>query len=1124
MGLKKGIMAKIWQIKDKYGKIGYENKDTNEVIFPPQFDGGMYSFGSDSFSGVPYASVLLNSKCGIINEVGDIVVPIEFEEAYYLFGDLFAVRKKTDIGDWVFGVINVAGEYVIPFEYKLIEKGNGFIKCYKNASSMKVYNIWEEDQITYEGRIYNYKNLQGLFWLNSEGNVVYEGNVVENVHNILIIEHFGKLGVINQFSNIMLDTKYDEIHCPCLNRFIVRQNISENEWLFGVLDENQNYIVDCGYKYIESENGSFYQCYKEADSKFLTYKSVNNNYEYSNLNEEIWLNTNGEKIISGEATILSNEFLCVEKNGKQGVYNQKGKRIVNYIYDEIQEVDGKLAVTKDGKVGILGENGEIIIDTSYKRIECVHIASISDGLTYGAYSSEHPFDSSSEKSIFYKREIKKGWRLDVNKNFFFETDMVFILENDVYSELFTMEDGILPNSRFDSISTLNDIDFAVRNKGKWGVYCTNIKQVLIPCEYDRVIYEGKRTVLLNKNGLWGAKSLTLHSSNIFSSVMHADIPLKFHEIKILDTLEMFYSVKCEEKNIIGEISCYYTIVNGRGEEAFEMHCLHGQSHFSFYSLERVLSFNGEKYGFVNMYSGYISIPFKYDQVQKRNDGMFDVCINGAWGVLDINGKEIVQVKYSEKIPEKYNRLIIKEKTTSCFGIIDETGKEYVPTIYEHLMFSSDSNIIFFGYRGYERDESNFFSDEISSAIWGCLDNQGKCIIEAQYDCFKIQGNFILGGRNGYMLGEGQHEYGYYESEYSGIYDLYDFFGKLIIGGFTSFDYNDERGLFMFQFGGHWKQDCENYDEWGNAIYHYSYHFEKGNSRWLVLDKNLCSIVKTNNGQKHQFSKGFIGTITPKKENDRVVNYWNMPLELFSVNKPYFSHNLMICRDDDSVWSVRVTDGKASSKHDNIQVIDDDIFFFCDTYYFDNGEANKGIGIAKLFDDNQESILLTPINEDTCISICILTYPVSGYVFSVSEIDKSNYMVKLHNITTPNNPIIAIESINHRDLVDRIMEGCFLITVDEESEGYSSIMLPKIDIFNETFRSLVSKKEIVNKSLQPNHNYWFTNGLYLCEQSECDSDDYNSNYDYMSDTWDAMTDGMYGDMPNGFNGDFDFLGR
>ena len=32
-----------------------------------------------------------------------------------------------------------------------------------------------------------------------------------------------------------------------------------------------------------------------------------------------------------------------------------------------------------------------------------------------------------------------------------------------------------------------------------------------------------------------------------------------------------------------------------------------------------------------------------------------------------------------------------------------------------------------------------------------------------------------------------------------------------------------------------------------------------------------------------------------------------------------------------------------------------------------------------------------------------------------------------------------------------------------------------------------------------------------------------DYDYMADTWDAMTDGMYGDMPEGFDGDFDFLG-
>lgn len=36
-------------------------------------------------------------------------------------------------------------------------------------------------------------------------------------------------------------------------------------------------------------------------------------------------------------------------------------------------------------------------------------------------------------------------------------------------------------------------------------------------------------------------------------------------------------------------------------------------------------------------------------------------------------------------------------------------------------------------------------------------------------------------------------------------------------------------------------------------------------------------------------------------------------------------------------------------------------------------------------------------------------------------------------------------------------------------------------------------------------------------------DYYDEPDYMRDSWDAMTDGMYGDMPDGFDGDYGFLG-
>ena len=35
--------------------------------------------------------------------------------------------------------------------------------------------------------------------------------------------------------------------------------------------------------------------------------------------------------------------------------------------------------------------------------------------------------------------------------------------------------------------------------------------------------------------------------------------------------------------------------------------------------------------------------------------------------------------------------------------------------------------------------------------------------------------------------------------------------------------------------------------------------------------------------------------------------------------------------------------------------------------------------------------------------------------------------------------------------------------------------------------------------------------------------YEDDFDYEKETWDAMTDGMYGDMPEGFDGDYNWLG-
>ena len=40
---------------------------------------------------------------------------------------------------------------------------------------------------------------------------------------------------------------------------------------------------------------------------------------------------------------------------------------------------------------------------------------------------------------------------------------------------------------------------------------------------------------------------------------------------------------------------------------------------------------------------------------------------------------------------------------------------------------------------------------------------------------------------------------------------------------------------------------------------------------------------------------------------------------------------------------------------------------------------------------------------------------------------------------------------------------------------------------------------------------------------CDGYDSYDDTDWERDTWDALTDGQYGDMPEGFDGDYSFLG-
>lgn len=1128
-------MAYLQKFEDEHGKIGYKNEST--VIVECKYDDGVYSFGRSRSLDRPYGVVIKSMKCGVIDENGQEVIPCEYDEVRYLFSDLFAVRRnitqnveelslcaenhpKQD--GWEYGVINSKLEIIIPFKYKFIERIGSMIRCYKNAISSRKYSFKALD---IDGYAYDYKGLKDEYTFNAEIKMISTDHILYSCYDYLVITRGDKVGVIDSNGKKILSCKYDEIICAGKESFIVRIN-NDEEWVFGVVNTKEESIIPFEFKYIKSEFGSFFHCYKQCCCEINILKPIDKRYEYSNLSLDECRNSLGKIIVNGEFHALNKDYVVHISNGKAGVYNQNGLRVLNYIYDEIALLGDCFVIRIDDKIGLLDNNGGLIINCSYSRIECacpnnkkydgIH------GKCFGNYNNENIFDTDSSNTKLHHVEIRNNeyhsFRICINDVESFDFKKVFILDSDNHCELFTIEDGILSNSRYDKIQLLTETSFAVCKDAKWGVYRADLKEEIIPCIHDRLKFQGFKTVRLCIGNLWGAETLD------FPSLFRTKIPIQYLEIETLDSSEEFFSVKIERKNYKDEKYEDFTIISKYG---VELPCMadirrNFNSHFKYYTYSLVLAKSGERYGFINL-NGYICIPFKYDEIEDREDESFNVRIDKSWGVLHRNGMEMPTIKYAEKLPKNYENCIVKDQMTNCLGILNKSGMEEIPSVFEHLeighleISDNSKEFIFFGFGGYEDDSTNFFSN-ISYGTWGCLRKSGEKLIEAKYDCFKIQGEYILGGRDGSMLGEGQHGYGYYESEYSGVYDLYDSDGKLLIGGFREFIQDTLHNLFMFKFGGEWKQDCEDYDKWGNSIDYYSYHFEKGNSRWLVVDHNFNSVMLQKDGEKKCFLQ-HIGTITKKKEGNSIVNYWNMPLELFSINEPQINPESLICGDDHEQYIVRISDGVQSSKYRRIKMINQNMFFYSSV------EDNSLVGIAELSENihSDDIQILNALDKNTFV----LTHPVNGYVFGMSNINDNVCQVVLYNIYRgADYTLEAIKRIDKSELVKMVKKGYFLLYQEDKCDSALGVCVVKKDIFDEDFQTYICEVNIT--PLRSNvSNYWYSedNALQDCNNDECMDDGYpDDQRDYMRDTWDAMTDGMYGDMPDGFDGDFSFLGK
>ena len=1008
-------MANISKIKIN-GKVGYKN-DAGDIIVEPVYDDGQ------SWSSHGYISVAQKRKYGVIDIDGNIVVPFEYSEAYHIFDDLFIVRKNLNYQDWVMGVIDSKGTIIIPLIYEYINHSNGFIACYKDAKL-----DYKCHEIESNGNVYKYTaRTDSAVWYNRFGKIIYEGECTKCTNNYLIINKNKKLGVLDADGRQIVQCLYAEIHPSFEDCFIVRID-EDSSWEFGVIDNKENIIIDFNFEHIKDVHSSFYECYPRA-----TYKGN----EYKGWGTPKWFNRQGVLVYEGEGKALSSELIAVKSNDKWGVITNLNKKIVNYIYDNIDAIQDKIVVTKDNKIGVLDYDGSIIINPSYNRIDC---AVIFDGITryrlslgygrdlHGKYNDICIFDTNNltsdicevkiscatvvnnlNKSICYTNIFKRS-KFDFNK--------LFILHGEDYCELFSVKDGIIANSRYDKILKLTEECFAVNKNNQWGVFRGDIANLIIPCEHDRLIYKGDAFVYLNKGDLWGVKTIcpqNLGQSDV--TTPEVNIPVSFKEIKLWANNVLFVAKRDRadsDETTVEE----YTIIDTNGEIYDGMSFVSGvdiQYELFDSNLERILAHRNGKFGFISS-KGYVTIPFQYDQIQKREDGYFDVKIGNAWGVIDISGKEVVNIKYSHRIPAKLKDAVVKNALTDKYGVLSEDGSEKIPSVYKSLEIKD--GFILFKCEAIETIGNKYTG-------FGVMNQDGKELVPPCYMNHQIE--------EGHILSE---KFRSWMTDCSNIYDLYTLSGELIFENICEFHYNADNNVYSFLFGSEGKW-VERYDAWGEAM---GENFVEGNGKWLFLDNNFKSIIRDSKGNQIRFNKGGKYSIA-KVLDGKVTLDIDIPTEVMA--KGFYSiqkGNVIITNNHDYDFclksAINIITGRQTPFYRTIEFVNESLFFFSE---------DKKIGLR-----DYDNIIFAA-------QYLFVTEPINGFYFAAKEIEKGYSCLELRSINDCDYILTAIEKVETPSLIYSIKTGGLKIEF-REGENIDNLILPFHDIFDEAFIKCVSQNE------------------------------------------------------------------
>lgn len=410
--------------------------------------------------------------------------------------------------------------------------------------------------------------------------------------------------------------------------------LENNKW--GVIDNKGNTVIQASYDEMitvpNSQKGIFICTYDFDGSTYKTKVINEKNEQLFSEYEQIQAIDNYD---SNSNTWYEDNVLKVKQNGKYGLINFKGEKILDTVYDDIHSLKGvknSLIIKKDGNTGICNNYGAIIADTIYKEI-----------LALGN-TNENGYIIVTSENKYGVLEIDKSIKIEP-----IYEDIKYIGSKDYYAvkqngkiHLFDNSTKKVMDATYDSIESINGENIIIKSKNNYGIVDkTGNKKV--DTNYEYLEYAFSNYYIAKKSGKYGIidangaeivefkyKDIIANKAGEFIRADLDDVESVLLDSTLQEKARGTISEIDEEKGYIKvRVSQDYKYYNFKLEEKQNKDILTANTLY-------LIKQNG-KYGYVDK-EGKIVVECNYDDAKEQNDyGYCAVQRDGKWGSINSNG-------------------------------------------------------------------------------------------------------------------------------------------------------------------------------------------------------------------------------------------------------------------------------------------------------------------------------------------------------------------------------------------------------------------------------------------------------------------------------------------------------